>query len=67
MRKEMEIIGCVEVPCEITLDEFTDAFIEFIESKGWYFGGGFREIQDGYYILPDRSKGKYVLEEATST
>ena len=27
MRKEIEINGCVEIPCEITTDEFADAFI----------------------------------------
>ena len=46
MRKEIEINGCVEIPCEISIDEFTDAFIEWIESKGWYFGGGFHELPD---------------------
>ena len=46
MSKEIEICGCVEVPNEITVDEVTDAFIYFIESKGWYFGGGFQEITD---------------------
>lgn len=63
MRKEMEITGCIEIPPEMTLDEFTDTFIEWIESKGWYFGGGFREIIDGYYILPDGSKGKSVSDK----
>ena len=46
MRKEIEINGCVEIPKELTMDAFTDAFIEWIESKGWYFGGGFNEIVD---------------------
>ena len=63
MRKEMEITGCIEIPPEMTLDEFMDTFIEWIESKGWYFGGGFREIIDGYYILPDGSKGKSVSDK----
>lgn len=63
MRKEIEINGCIEIPPEMTMDEFTDAFIEWIESKGWYFGGGFRKIADGYYILPDGSKGKSVSDE----
>ena len=34
MRKEIEINGCVEIPEELTMDVFTDAFIEWIESKG---------------------------------
>ncbi len=63
MRKEIEINGCVAIPCEISIDEFTDAFIEWIESKGWCFGGGFNEIVDGYYINPDGTKGKSVLED----
>lgn len=63
MRKEIEINGCVEIPTDMTIDEFTDDFIKFIESKGWYFGGGFTEIIDGYYVNPDGSKGKSVLDE----
>ena len=63
MRKEIEINGCIEIPPEMTSDEFTDTFIKWIESKGWYFGGGFREIADGYYILPNGSKGKSVSVE----
>ena len=63
MRKEMEITGCIEIPPEMTLDEFMDTFIEWIESKGWYFGGGFREIIDGYYISPDGSKEKSVSDK----
>ena len=63
MRKEFEINGCIEVQSEITEEEFFDAFIQFVESKGWSFGCGINEIQDGYYILPDGSKGKSVLED----
>jgi hypothetical protein len=63
MRKEFEINGCIEVQVEITEEEFFDAFIQFVESKGWSFGGGINEIQDVYYILPDGSKGKSVLED----
>lgn len=64
MEKEIEISGCFEIPPEMTMDEFIDAFIELIESKGWYFGGGFKEIIDGHYINPDGSKGKSVLEDS---
>ena len=63
MRKEIQINGCVEIPYDISIDEFTDVFIEWIESKGWYFGGGFDEIADGYYVNPDGTKGKPVLED----
>ena len=46
MSKEIETGGCIEVLDEITMDEVSDAFVEFIESKGWYFGGGFHELPD---------------------
>ena len=59
MRKEFEIQGCIEVPPEVTEDEFWNAFIEFVESKGWSFGGGIQEIQDGYYILAPLCKVLY--------
>ena len=42
MSKEIEIIGCIEAPDDIAVDEVTDALIDFIESKGWYFVGGFQ-------------------------
>ena len=62
MRKEIEINGCIEIPPEMTMDAFTDDFLELIESKGWFFGGGFNEIIDGYYVNPNGSRGKSVLE-----
>lgn len=52
MSKEIEITGCIEVPDELAPDEVMDAFIEFIESKGWYFGGGCREIIDKKDVPP---------------
>lgn len=36
----------------MTMDEFCDAFIKLIESKGWYFGGGLQEIIHGEYVIP---------------
>jgi hypothetical protein len=63
MIKEIEINGCVEIPPEMTMDEVCDAFIEFVESKGWYFGGGFSEIIDGHYVNPDGTKVKSVADE----
>lgn len=63
MRKEFEIQGCIEVTAEVTEDEFWAAFISFVESRGWSFGGGIREIQDGYYVSSDGSRGQYVLDE----
>lgn len=63
MRKEFEIQGCIEVPPETTENEFWNDFIEFVESKGWSFGGGIQEIQDGYYVLADGSLGRNVLDK----
>ena len=61
--KEIKITGCIEIQPELTLDEFEKQFIEFIEAKAWLFGGSFKEIVDGYYINPDGTKGKSVLED----
>ena len=63
MRKEIEINGCIEIPPEMSSDEFYDIFIAFVESQGWYFGGGMREIVDDYYINPDGSRGNHVLDD----
>lgn len=62
MRKEVEINGCIEIPPEMNIDDFENEFIKFVESNGWRFGGGFKEIVDGYYVMPDGSKGKSVSE-----
>ena len=42
--KEIEIGGCILVPRNVPKDEVIDKFIEWVESNGWYFGGGFREL-----------------------
>ena len=63
MSKEFEIRGCVAVPPEVTADDFWNVFIGFVESKGWTFGGGISEIQDGFYIMSDGSRGRYVLDD----
>ena len=63
MRKEIELSGCVEIPQNMTMDDFADEFLLWIESKGWRFGGGFREIIDGHYVLPNGKKGKAVAED----
>ena len=68
MSKEIEIGGCIEVPDEITVDEVCDTFIAFVESKGWFFGGGFHEVSDENadsqksYFLAKRKRVK-TLEE----
>lgn len=53
MKKEFEIVGCVEVEACVTEDEFITELIKFVESKGWSFGGGVREMIDGKYINPN--------------
>ena len=62
MRKEIEINGCIEISPEMNIVDFENEFIKFVESNGWSFGGGFKEIVDGYYVMPDGSKGKSVSE-----
>ena len=62
MRKEFEIQGAVEVPSEVTEEEFVDKFISSIECNNWWFGGGIREIIDGFYINQDGTKGEHVLD-----
>ena len=63
MIKEIELQGAVTVPEDTTMDDFIAKFIAFVEANGWSFGGGYREIIDGYYINGDGTKGKYVLDE----
>jgi hypothetical protein len=63
MEREFELDICISVQDNVTEDEFYDIFVKFIEAQGWSFGGTIREIQDGYYILPNGEKGKHVLEE----
>lgn len=49
--KEIEIGGCITVPSDVSRDEVVDSFIRWVESKGWLFGGGFRELtaeESGY-------------------
>lgn len=63
MEKEIEITGLVQVPEEVTLDDFWIKFIDFVEANGWYFGGSMNEIIDGYYINPDGTRGKPAFED----
>ena len=63
MIKESEIQGCVTVPEEVSMDEFIDKFIAFIEKNEWSFGGGYKTIIDGYYMNGDGTRGKSILDE----
>lgn len=42
----VEINGVVEVPPIISIDQFSDMFISFIEAHGWFFGGGYKDITE---------------------
>ena len=49
MAKIIEINGTIfneNINEDITEEEFTDAFLDFIESKGWLFGGTVSEDND---------------------
>lgn len=58
--KEIEIGGCITVPKEISADAVIDAFMHWVESNGWYFGGGFRELspEESGYADPNFGKGR---------
>ena len=56
--KEIEIGGCLIVPSDVTKDEVIDAFIQWVESKGWYFGGGFLELSPKVSDSADPNFGK---------
>ena len=56
----IEIRGCLEIPPELKMSDAIDEFLKLIESRGWYFGGGFREIIDGYYVRPDGTRAEKV-------
>lgn len=61
MSHEIEIQGCLTVPDKISLDDVTDIFLKFVESHGWYYGGGFSEIRDGRYVKPDGTLGAQII------
>jgi len=42
----IEINGVAEVHPVISIDQFSDMFIRFIEAHGWFFGGGYKDITD---------------------
>lgn len=64
MTREIEISGCVSpVPDNMTLDDFIDLFIAFVESNDLCFGGGLREIVDGYYLDENGNKGRHVMDD----
>lgn len=45
MKMKIEINGCIEVLEDLTLEDFTDKFIDFIEENEWKFGGVINEYK----------------------
>lgn len=43
----LDIDGIIEIPKEmnISTDEFSNMFIEWLESKGFFFGGGIKPYE----------------------
>ncbi len=42
----VEINGVAEVSDQVNAEIFTTLFLEWMESKGWYFGGGIHDVKD---------------------
>lgn len=62
-RKEIELQGCVEIPMEMSQEEFCQRFLDFVEGNRWSFGGGMQTIVDGYYLNEDGTPGQPVWPE----
>jgi uncharacterized protein YggL (DUF469 family) len=57
MKKGVEINGVVyALKGNVNHDEFLDAFIDFVESKGWYFGGGTKQVDEEGNVRQIKSK-----------
>ena len=47
--KEMKVVkieGCFEIPKDMDLEDFNDAFIKWVESQNCFFGGGLVEEKE---------------------
>ena len=42
----IEINGVAEIHPIVSIDQFSDMFIRFIVSHGWFFGGGYKDVTD---------------------
>lgn len=42
----IKIDGCVSIQSFLSQDEFLDRFMGFVETNGWFFGGGIEDITD---------------------
>jgi len=63
MSKSVEVMGCIEIPEDTEADYVIDKFIKFVESNGWYFGGGFNTIVDNWYVNNKGEKIRCILDE----
>lgn len=45
--RAIKVEGCFEVHSGVSIEEFNDALIKFVEANGWYFGGVLEEEKDG--------------------
>lgn len=46
MARFIKIDGILEIQDNINEDEFWEMFIDFIEERHWYFGGGIYEVDE---------------------
>ena len=44
--KVVRVEGCFEIPKNMDLEDFNDAFIGWVESQNCFFGGGLVEEKD---------------------
>lgn len=61
MAHEIELCGCLTIPDDANFEEIMNVFLDFVESHGWDYGGGFSEIRDGYYVKPDGTLGAPII------
>ena len=55
-----DIKGVIETPNNVSTDQLTNEFIEFIESKGYTFGGGFASIDENGEPIKENRDGEKV-------
>lgn len=61
---EVELRVCVSADeGQLLVDDFLTKFIDFVEENGWSYGGGSRQIIDGYYVDGNLNPIKPIEEE----
>ncbi|MBC3899201.1 hypothetical protein GH811_06175 [Acetobacterium malicum] len=56
----MKISGIVEVNDNVDIYQFWDEFIDFIESKGYYYGGGLNEVDEDGELIKQPKRGIFM-------